>query len=281
VVGALNMATLRARFTSDQLTAGCMLVMGAATIAVSFSRVMPLTLAALFVNGAAWMLTTAAYNIEVQLAAPRWVAGRTLAVFQAAISAGIAAGGILWGEIAQGQGVAIALLVAGLAMLASPLLGLVLRMPTAGEAAEDARDQPADPDVALALTPRSGPIVIEIDYQVERSQARAFYAAAVDVQRVRQRNGAYGWSISRDIANPQLWTERYHCPTWHDYLRQRSRATQAERQLQDAMGAFHRGESPPRIRRLLERPFGSVRWREDTPDVAADPAAALPTPGAP
>ena len=68
------------------------------------------------------MLTTASYNIEVQLAAPRWVAGRTLAVFQAAISAGIAAGAIVWGNIAQGQGVAFALLASGVAMLASPLL---------------------------------------------------------------------------------------------------------------------------------------------------------------
>ena len=26
---------------------------------------------------------------------------------------------------------------------------------------------------------------------------------------------------------------------------------------------------PVRIRRMLERPFGSVRWKEDTPDRAA------------
>ncbi len=26
----------------------------------------------------------------------------------------------------------------------------------------------------------------------------------------------------------------------------------------------------PRVRRMLERPFGSVRWKEDTPDRAAE-----------
>jgi hypothetical protein len=33
--------------------------------------------------------------------------------------------------------------------------------------------------------------------------------------------------------------------------------------------AFHIGPDPVRIRRMLERPFGSVRWTEDTPDGAA------------
>ena len=32
---------------------------------------------------------------------------------------------------------------------------------------------------------------------------------------------------------------------------------------------FHIGPDPVRIRRMLERPFGSVRWKEETPDRAA------------
>ena len=31
---------------------------------------------------------------------------------------------------------------------------------------------------------------------------------------------------------------------------------------------MHMGPEPVRIRRMLERPFGSVRWKDDTPDVA-------------
>jgi hypothetical protein len=67
-----------------------------------------------------------------------------------------------------------------------------------------------------------------------------------------------------------LWTERYHCPTWLDYLRQRNRATLAERELQQQAIAFHLGPEPIRVRRMLERPFGSVRWKEETPDSAAN-----------
>jgi Transmembrane secretion effector len=95
-----------------------------------------------------------------------------------------------------------------------------------------------------------------------------------DVQLSRQRNGAYGWSIARDIADPELWTERYHCPTWLDYLRQRNRATQSERALHQRAMEFHLGPDPVRIRRMLERPFGSVRSKEDPLERA--PAEVLP-----
>jgi MFS family permease len=282
VAGALNMAAVRARFPNEGIVTACMLVIGVADIIVSHSHILALSVAALVFNGAAWMISVACYNIEVQLAAPRWVAGRTLAVFQAAIAGGIALGAILWGKIAQGHGVGMALLVSGLAMLAAPLLAIWLRMPRSESAVEDAREALAEPEVALGLTPRSGPIIVEIDYHVAADKARMFYQSSLDVQRGRQRNGAYGWSISRDIANPELWTERFHCPTWHDYLRQRSRATQAEREQEQHMRSFHLGPDPVRIRRLLERPFGSVRWQEDTPDHVADVAAApLPSPGAP
>ena len=86
------------------------------------------------------------------------------------------------------------------------------------------------------------------------------------VQLSRQRNGAYGWSIARDIANPEIWTERYHCPTWLDFLRMRSRPTQEERELQHKAVSYHIGGEPVRVRRMLERPFGSVRWKEEAPD---------------
>ena len=74
------------------------------------------------------------------------------------------------------------------------------------------------------------------------------------------------WSLARDVANVENWTERFHCPTWLDYLRQRNRPTQAERAVQDQARAMHIGTEPLKVRRMLERPFGSVRWKEEAPD---------------
>ena len=120
--------------------------------------------------------------------------------------------------------------------------------------------------------------MVEIEYRVDPAQARLFYAVMQHVQLSRQRNGAYGWSIARDIADPALWTERYHCPTWHDYLRQRNRSTQSERALHDRAIEFHLGPEPVRIRRMLQRPIGSVRWKDATPDrptIGGEPITSL------
>ena len=246
-------------------------------VAMSGSPV--LTAGALLFAGAGWTASVTLFNVGIQLAAPRWVAGRALAAYQAAIAGGIALGSWIWGSAAGAIGVKGALLISGAALVASSLLGFWMRMPLVSGPTLQALDPLADPEVRLSLTARSGPIVIEIEYRVEPVKARSFYAVMQHVQLSRQRNGAYGWSIARDIADPELWTERFHCPTWHDYLRQRSRATQSERALHLRANAFHIGPEPIRIRRMLDRPIGSVRWKDETPDRSVTDDAPIVGPG--
>jgi MFS family permease len=277
VLGALNIAEIRKRLTGEVSARVTTIANGLAIAVVAVSHEPVITAAALAVSGAMWMLTVSLFNIGVQLSAPRWVAGRSLATFQAAVAGGIAIGSWGWGRLADLAGVEVAILVSGVVMFLSPLLGLWLRMPPVGTRSEDA-DMLADPEVRLMLTARSGPLVVEIEYRVDRENARAFHNVMQEVQLSRQRNGAYGWSIARDIADPELWTERYHCPTWLDYLRQRNRPTQAERALYQRANEFHYGPGPVRIRRMLERPFGSVRWKEDSPDRAAAEVLPVSTP---
>jgi MFS family permease len=274
VIGALNIGAIRERLSGEAAIRASALSMGGATAAVALSTHPVLTAAALVVAGATWMLSVALFNIGVQLSTPRWVAGRALAAYQASISGGIAIGSWGWGRLTDAAGVEVALLVSGGLMMLSPLLGLWLRMPPVGARSEDA-EVLADPEVQLSLTPRSGPLVVEIEYRVAQNDARAFHDVMQDVQLSRQRNGAYGWSLARDIADPELWTERYHCPTWLDYLRQRNRPTRSERELHRHASDFHIGEAPLRIRRMLERPFGSVHGKEDIIDRVADDAPAV------
>lgn len=270
VFGALNIGEVRRRMSGEAAVRACAISMAGAIASVALSTNAFLTAVALVLAGAVWMLAVALFNIGVQLSAPRWVAGRSLAAFQASIAGGIAIGSWGWGHLTDLAGVEIALLVSAGLMLVSPLLGIWLRMPPVGARNEAATEVLADPEVRLSLTGRSGPLVVEIEYRVAQDSARAFHNVMQEVQLSRQRNGAYGWSIARDIGDPELWTERYHCPTWLDYLRQRNRATQSERALHQRAIDFHLGPDPVRVRRMLERPFGSVRWKEDTPDRAAN-----------
>jgi len=280
VTGALNVSTLRSRLGGEAAIRLCVIMMGAAVAIVAVSRSSILTGAVLLFAGAGWTASVTLFNVGIQLAAPRWVAGRALAAYQAAIAGGIAIGSWIWGTAAGLVGVEGALLASGAALILSALLGLWMRMPTVRGPNEQSRDLLEDPEVRLSLTSRSGPIVVEIEYRVSPKRARLFYAVMQHVQLSRKRNGAYGWSIARDLADPELWTERYHCPTWHDYLRQRNRSTESERALHQRAIEFHIGPEPIRVRRMLDRPVGSVRWKDETPDRSTTDHVPIAAPGA-
>jgi MFS family permease len=275
VAGALVVSEVRDRMKAEHAVRLCAIVGGLMVLLIALSRNVALTCTAMGIAGAAFMLNIALLNVGVQLSAPRWVTARSIAWFQASLTGGIAFGAWMWGYVATHSGLTGALVASGIALILTPLIGLVLPMPPVSTADVEMVEIAREPEVALAITARSGPIVIEIDYRVDPAEARKFYDIMLKMQRTRLRNGAFDWSLSRDIADPALWTERYHCPTWADYLRLRSRFTHSDRELQSLADAFHTAGPGERVRRRLERPFGSVRWSAETPD-PHDPISIYP-----
>jgi MFS family permease len=272
VIGALIVSPVRNRFKAEQAVSLCAIVGSMMILLIALSHNVVLSGVVMAVAGMAFMLNIALLNVGVQLSAPRWVTARAIALFQASLTGGIALGALLWGHAAADWGVSNALIVSGIALAVTPFIGLALPMPPVSTTDVEMVEQSNEPEVALAITSRSGPIIIEIDYRVDPTAARDFYDIMLKMQRTRMRNGAFDWSLSRDIADPALWTERFHCPTWADYLRLRARFTQSDRELQHQADAFHSADNHgPRVRRRLERPFGSVRWRAETPDPRGDP----------
>ena len=182
VIGALNIGAVRRPLSGEAAVRACAISLAGAICAVALSTSAILTAIALVLAGAVWMLAVALFNIGVQLSAPRWVAGRSLAAFQAAIAGGIAIGSWGWGHLTDLAGVETALLVSAGLMALSPLLGIWLRMPPVGARNEDAAEALADPEVRLSLTGRSGPLVVEIEYRVAQDNARAFHNVMQEVQ---------------------------------------------------------------------------------------------------
>jgi hypothetical protein len=147
------------------------------------------------------------------------------------------------------------------------LLGRFLPLPGGeDEEGNDLVGLDNQPKVAMALTMRSGPVVLEAEYEVDPENAREFYEAVSKLESVRKRIGGFDWSLSRDIANPAIWIEHFHCPTWGDYLRMRDRYTQTDLELQQIADSYCRAGKGRTIRRRLERPYGSVRWKAESPD---------------
>lgn len=266
VLGALLVGWFRDRLGTENATRLLSVIGGLSLILVGFSRSLPLTCFGLFVAGGTSILTIALFNISVQLAAPRWVTARALSLFSSALTGGIALGSVIWGIVANQWSVDVAIVASGVTLLLTPILGILLPLPQTSLADVELVELGNEPEVGLAVTLRSGPVVIEIDYHVDPAQAREFYDAMLKVQRTRLRNGGFNWSISRDIADPSIWTERYQCPTWGDYLRMRDRFTQTDIELHEQARSFNSSAGALQVRRKLERPFGSVRWKADSPD---------------
>ena len=267
VIGAYFMGSLRQRFSTENIVRMCTLITAVGLVITGLSRSIPLTCAALFFAGGCNIVSYAQLNVSVQLSAPRWVTARALSLYSASLTGGIAVGAWCWGRVASSHGVSFAIVASGIAVAVTLVLGWLLPLPQSEDEDTSSVRIGDDPEVELALTMRSGPVVIEVEYEVDPDLAREFYETMMQVANVRRRIGGFDWSVSRDIADPAIWVERYHCPTWGDYLRMRDRYTQADLDIQEQADGFNRSGEGRRVRRRLERPYGSVRWKADSPDL--------------
>ena len=267
VIGAYFMGNLRSRFSTETIVRVCTLITAAGLAVVGLSSSLPLTCAVLFFTGGCNIVSFAQLNVSVQLSAPRWVTARALSLYSSALTGGIAIGAWIWGKVAGWYDVSFAFEASAVAVAATLILGWLLPLPSVEDEDTSSVEIGAEPEVGMALTMRSGPVVVEVEYDVDLDQAREFYGVMMQVEKVRKRIGGFDWSISRDIANPAIWVERYHCPTWGDYMRMRDRYTQADLDIQELADSFNRSGQGRRVRRRLERPYGSVRWKADSPDL--------------
>jgi len=276
VAAALSNAWLHHRYRNEPIVTAATLVFAAMTAVVAASRTLWLTLPALLLIGAGWVLALSSFNITVQTSSPRWVVGRTLAIYQMATFGGIAVGSWAWGETAAASTVANALLFASLAMVATALLGLRHRLPQWERQSLEPSHSWPEPRVALDLVPQSGPVVVTIEYRVSDEDQAAFIVAMREVRRIRRRDGARRWMLLQDVGDPERWIERFHSPTWLDHMRHHHRVTMADRQIETHARAFHRGPEPPRISHLLERPpTAPPRTRKTDIDAEASRAARI------
>jgi len=221
--------------------------------------------------GGGWVLAFATMNVTVQLSSPRWVTARSLAIYQVAVYAGMAAGSWAFGLFAGSMGVAHALGLS--ALLNAGLLVLALFLPLAAFNNQDL--DPSGkwqvPETSVPIRMRSGPISISIEYRIREADMLAFIATMNERRRIRVRDGALGWTLLRDLAEPELWVERYRVPTWLDYVRHNSRRTKADEANSAALRALLAGGSEPVVRRMIERPAGSASVDAEDDNDAATP----------
>ncbi|OYW88966.1 MAG: MFS transporter, partial [Hyphomonas sp. 32-62-5] len=92
VIGALSNSRLRRRFTAETVLRMTICAIIAGVVIVALSRSLPLTVFGLVICGSGWLLSMATMNVTVQMAAPRWVVGRALSLYQMAVFGAMAVG---------------------------------------------------------------------------------------------------------------------------------------------------------------------------------------------
>ena len=258
VMGAFGSGRIRKRLTTENLTRASTLAMITGALIVASSRWLPLTMLALLPAGAGWVLALSTFNVSVQMAAPRWVVARAVALYQMAAFGGLAIGSWLIGSIASQQNAVTALHAAAAVLCVSGILGFIAPLHPISDANLDPTQRWREPDIAVEVTARSGPVVITIEHRIAEWNIPPFIAVMNERKRIRLRDGARGWTLLRDLNDPQLWLERYHVPTWLDYVRHNQRRTNADIINSDELHALWMENKPPVVHRMIERDVGSL-----------------------
>ena len=276
VAGALASARVRLRLDTEGIVRASTIALAAAICVVAASNLLVISLLTLVIAGAAWVLALSTFNVAVQMSAPRWVVGRALSSYQMSTFAGIALGSWLWGLVTHIEGVRFALLIAGIVLFLSALLGFWRALAETAELNLEPLRRWQEPDTGVPVEPRTGPVVITIQYVIAEENIIEFLGAMDERRRIRRRDGANDWKLLRDLAHPEIWIERYSTPTWLDYVRHNSRLTHEDAMIPERLRALHRGPDRPVVRRMVERQTGALPTNQ--PSGTADLAEPLTDP---
>jgi MFS family permease len=250
VLGALTMQPARARWSEDAVASGGVAILGLMTAIAGFLHAMVALAATMLVAGAAWIVFISVMSALVQGLAPDWVRARVLSIFMLVFQGGLAAGSALSGALAARAGIQHALLWAGIGIMATTALGLVAKLP---DATTDVSPwiHWRMPAIVKDVRPEldEGPVLVTLEYRVNRDQSQEFLEAIHEYGRVRRRDGAYRWGVYRDLEDADRYVETFLIRSWAEHLRQHERSTKADREVEDRLRTYVTGV--PKVRHLV------------------------------
>jgi MFS family permease len=252
VIGATLLSRLGQRAPRDRIVAGASVVLAAATFTLAFVPDPILAGSALLVGGGAWLSTMANLNTTAQTVLPAWVRARGLSLYVLTFQTCIAAGSAVWGIVADGLSIRIALMLAAVWLVAT--LGAIRRWPLADGEGSDLTPAPdywAEPTVVDEPDAEEGLVLVIVDYRIDPENAKEFDQAIERLGRIRRRDGAIRWGVFHDVADPARRLETFLVESWPEHMRQHARFTEADRATEDEVRAFHLGEGLPVVSHLV------------------------------
>ncbi len=254
ITGAMVMPKLRGQMGANAITLAASILLALSMAALSQANQFATASATLFVAGFAWIAMMASLNGGAQATSPGWVKARALAIYLLVFQGSMAAGSTLWGSVASRIGVPSTLLVAaGLLIVASLILAWRFPLDRANTLDLAPSAHWPSPLIDGNIEHDSGPVLVTIEYRVDPANVPAFFAAIQEMRRIRRRDGAIHWGVYEDTAQPGIVVETFTVESWLEHLRQHDRVTNADRVHQEALAAFHAGDTPPVVRHFVTR----------------------------
>jgi MFS family permease len=251
VIGAMTIPRQIQRISLNTVVSASILLWVAATLLIASTSATVVALMGMFGAGAAWVGVLASLSAGTQSAAPAWVRARAVAMNLVAVQASLAVGSAVWGSLASWFGIQRALAASAGVMLLLLVINRRVRVRLGNDA--DVTPGAQLPDMGLAVPPHpdDGPVLIQVEYRIAPENVAAFLRAIHAIERTRRRNGADDWRVFRDIAEQDCFVERYIISSWAEYVRQRSRMTVTDRELQQRVAKLQRTEVEIRVSRLI------------------------------
>jgi MFS family permease len=251
VTGALMIPGQMQRKSLNSIVRSGIMLWIVAMVLIAVTVYTSLALVGAFGAGMAWVTVFATLSTGTQSSAPAWVRARAVGMNLVAVQAMIALGSAAWGAVASGTGTRIALGASAAAMLLLYLANRRVRVQMGSEAEITPSAHMGELAPTVQPLPDDGPVLIQIEYQIDPSKRRDFLRAIVAVGGTRRRNGAASWRIYRDISAEGRFVERFVLTSWSEYVRLRTRMTVADRHIQERVEAMQNPDTPLRVSRLI------------------------------
>ncbi|MER9426492.1 MFS transporter [Mesorhizobium sp. M0317] len=259
VLAGFSNGLFRRSLSQEQLMRLACVACAACSLSLALTSSIAMAAFALALGGAGWVTAWSGIGVNVQLASPRWVVGRTISIYYALIYGGIATGSWVWGTVAQNHSLAWALEGSAGALLLVAAAGILFPLRERLESEPDPLEEFNAPVVALNLKARSGPIVVKIEYLIAERNLEAFLDLMRQRRHVYSRVGARHWTLQRNLQKPVQWIETFRTPTWTDYLRLNHRLTTVDKELDERIFHLQEGGLGFQITLWIERPTRPAR----------------------
>jgi hypothetical protein len=251
VFGATAMPLLAEKISVDKRIAltTCLYALG--TLMLILFKPFVLLYLAMCIIGFAWIVTVSTFNFYVQSTVAGWVKARAIGVYVMGFQGALALGSVLWGTVASHTTLSSAFGISSAGLALTAITAAVWPLNTGKELNMEYSfhwPQPADmPDIDH----ERGPVLISIAYEVEPKHHDGFLKAIGNLRDMRLRDGAIQWGIFRDTEDENMFIENFTVESWGEHLRQHTRPTIADKELEDAVFKFNKGGAVPSTKHYI------------------------------